>query len=297
MERNCRVAQWRAARRWEIARCCGARCERLRQLLGLPSPLPFTVLFRHDSYPLYFSTATSGQESVFAGDGTPVGWWTLRAHEGGAVTGGPGLPQPGGDHSAPGTGRGARPGPPPHRGHGHLHGHEEGGAVRAALAGPGARRGPARRHALVSAAAQGRQAAAPADQPELARVLRQWRDNCPATDEGLVFPVRTRRGTYRMGSKEDMLGLAKLLRGARCHVPAKPWHALRHTFASHFMMSGGNILTLQKLLGHADLKMTMVYAHLSPDFVGAEVARMSFAAARPAEVASLDEHRRRATTP
>jgi site-specific recombinase XerD len=94
-----------------------------------------------------------------------------------------------------------------------------------------------------------------------------------------------------MGSKEDMLGLSKLLRGAQCHVPAKPWHALRHTFASHFMMSGGNILTLQKLLGHADLKMTMVYAHLSPDFVGAEVARMSFAAPRPAGVANLEEHR------
>lgn len=28
--------------------------------------------------------------------------------------------------------------------------------------------------------------------------------------------------------------------------------------------------------------MTMVYAHLSPDFLGAEIARMSFAAARPA---------------
>jgi hypothetical protein len=40
--------------------------------------------------------------------------------------------------------------------------------------------------------------------------------------------------------------------------------------------------------------MTMVYAHLSPDFVSAEVARMSFAAARPAGVASLDEHWQRA---
>jgi integrase len=132
--------------------------------------------------------------------------------------------------------------------------------------------------------------------PELVRILRQWRENCPAMDEGLVFPVQTRRGAYRMGSKEDMLGLPKLLRGARCHVPAKPWHALRHTFASHFMMSGGNILTLQKLLGHADLKMTMVYAHLSPDFVGAEVARMSFAAPEAAGVVSLEGHRR-ATVP
>ncbi|MGU3777804.1 phage integrase [Burkholderia metallica] len=42
-------------------------------------------------------------------------------------------------------------------------------------------------------------------------------------------------------------------------------HALRHTFASHFMMNGGNILTLQRILGHQSLTMTMRYAHLSPE--------------------------------
>lgn len=42
-------------------------------------------------------------------------------------------------------------------------------------------------------------------------------------------------------------------------------HVLRHTFASHFMINGGNILVLQKLLGHANLTMTMRYAHLAPD--------------------------------
>ncbi len=42
-------------------------------------------------------------------------------------------------------------------------------------------------------------------------------------------------------------------------------HILRHTFASHFIANGGSILTLQKILGHSDLKMTMRYAHLAPD--------------------------------
>lgn len=41
-------------------------------------------------------------------------------------------------------------------------------------------------------------------------------------------------------------------------------HVLRHTFASHFMMNGGNILTLKEILGHTSLAMTMRYAHLSP---------------------------------
>jgi integrase len=42
-------------------------------------------------------------------------------------------------------------------------------------------------------------------------------------------------------------------------------HVLRHTFASHFMMAGGNILALQRILGHQSLVMTMRYAHLAPD--------------------------------
>lgn len=42
-------------------------------------------------------------------------------------------------------------------------------------------------------------------------------------------------------------------------------HVLRHTFASHFMMNGGNILVLKEILGHSDISMTMVYAHFSPN--------------------------------
>ncbi|MBY8122861.1 tyrosine-type recombinase/integrase [Vibrio fluvialis] len=42
-------------------------------------------------------------------------------------------------------------------------------------------------------------------------------------------------------------------------------HVLRHTFASYYMMNGGNIIALQRILGHADIKQTMRYAHLAPD--------------------------------
>ncbi|WP_084703421.1 site-specific integrase [Bacteriovorax sp. Seq25_V] len=45
------------------------------------------------------------------------------------------------------------------------------------------------------------------------------------------------------------------------------FHDLRHTYASHFMMNGGNLYTLQKLLGHTDIKTTMIYAHLDKDFL------------------------------
>ncbi|GEK13192.1 phage integrase [Aliivibrio fischeri] len=48
-------------------------------------------------------------------------------------------------------------------------------------------------------------------------------------------------------------------------------HVLRHTFASHFIINGGSILALQKILGHATINQTMVYAHLAPDFLNEAV--------------------------
>lgn len=49
-------------------------------------------------------------------------------------------------------------------------------------------------------------------------------------------------------------------------------HVLRHTFASHFMMNGGNILTLQRILGHSSLTMTMRYAHFAPEHLQDAIA-------------------------
>ena len=40
------------------------------------------------------------------------------------------------------------------------------------------------------------------------------------------------------------------------------FHDLRHSYASNFMMGGGDIFALQILLGHKAITMTQRYAHL-----------------------------------
>jgi integrase len=88
--------------------------------------------------------------------------------------------------------------------------------------------------------------------PELADYLRSVA--LPAPSDRLFLDCRS---AFRRAVESAGLVLP---RGQLTHV-------LRHTFASHFIMNGGSIVTLQKVLGHTDLKTTMRYAHLAPDYL------------------------------
>ena len=52
-------------------------------------------------------------------------------------------------------------------------------------------------------------------------------------------------------------------------------HDCRHTFASHAVMSGLDLYTVGRLLGHADIGSTERYAHLADDHVREAAGRIS----------------------
>jgi site-specific recombinase XerD len=56
----------------------------------------------------------------------------------------------------------------------------------------------------------------------------------------------------------------------RCRLPALTWYqATRHTFASQFVLAGGSIEKLSKLMGHSSVTTTERYAHLRADLLAA----------------------------
>ena len=61
----------------------------------------------------------------------------------------------------------------------------------------------------------------------------------------------------------------------RCGIHHRGFHALRHTFATRYIENGADIKSISEMLGHADIKMTLRYAHLAPDKLADAVALLA----------------------
>lgn len=60
----------------------------------------------------------------------------------------------------------------------------------------------------------------------------------------------------------------------RAGIQGAVWHTLRHTFASRLVMAGVDLRTVQELMGHKDISMTIRYSHLSPGHLREAVGRL-----------------------
>lgn len=62
----------------------------------------------------------------------------------------------------------------------------------------------------------------------------------------------------------------------RAGIQNASFHTLRHTFASHLVMSGVDLYPLSKLLGHSSVVVTEIYAHLRPKHLRDQVLRLDY---------------------
>jgi integrase len=84
---------------------------------------------------------------------------------------------------------------------------------------------------------------------------------------GSLFPRRT-------GTAWGQIRTAFETALTRAKITGFRFHDLRHTAASHLVMRGATLQEVKELLGHADLSMTLRYAHLSPAHLRGAVERL-----------------------
>lgn len=78
----------------------------------------------------------------------------------------------------------------------------------------------------------------------------------------------TRRGG-KLSRKTFWYNLKKYAAKSGIENPVKP-HGLRHSFATHLLQNGANLMSIREMLGHSDLSTTQIYTQLITDDIRRE---------------------------
>jgi len=112
---------------------------------------------------------------------------------------------------------------------------------------------------------------------ELFDTLVWLRNNCCHPNTNKILPRADHQKVYVFckldGNKPDSIKTSFNKACRKAGLKANP-HMLRHSFASHLIMNGVDIVTVKELLGHSQISTTMIYAHLSPSYKANTVEKL-----------------------